>query len=84
MKTLTKTSNGFSRTPGESFDAVREVYGSIQTRLQKRMVERAAEFAREKRSYDLVGDEERVLRHLALALAAIGDRSAVDELGIQY
>jgi ribose 1,5-bisphosphokinase PhnN len=50
MKTFTKTSSGFSGAPSESFDAIREVYASIQTHLRKRMVERTAEFAHEKRS----------------------------------
>ena len=72
-------------TPRESFEAIRAEYASIQSRLDKRMVERALEFARETRPrFDSLGDEEQVLRHLAIALSAAGDRSAVDELEIEY
>jgi len=48
------------------------------------MVAKAAEFARNNKRWDLVGDEQLILRFPALAPAAAGDRSAVDELGIQY
>jgi hypothetical protein len=36
------------------------------------------------KAYGFISDEEEVLKHLALALAAIGDRSAVEELKIAY
>jgi hypothetical protein len=72
------------KTAREAFDAQRSQYASIQKRLSERMVARAAEFARENTKYDLVADEGRVLHYLALALAAAGDRSAVNELGIPY
>ena len=78
MKSFTNRSN-----PSEAFDAIRTELGSIQARLRKRMIERAREFARESR-FDVLGEEEQVLRHLAIALAAAGDRSAVEELEIEY
>ena len=70
-------------TAREAFEAIRAELASIQSRLDNRMVERAREFAGESR-FDVLADEERVLRHLAIALAAAGDRSAVDELEIEY
>ena len=72
------------QTAREAFDAKRTQYASIQKRLRERMVARAAQFAREDRAWDLVGDEDRLLHYLALALAVAGDRSAVNELGIKY
>lgn len=82
MQNSNKTTD---RMPRDLFHAGREKYGSIQNRLQARMVARAAVFARSGgRDYGYIGDEGRVIELLALALAALGDRSAVDELGIQY
>jgi len=68
------------KTPREAFDAVRTHYALIQKRLDERLVANAARFARESGRWDLVGDEERILHYLALALAAAGDRSAAHAL----
>ena len=68
----------------ELYQERRHQYGSFQSRLQNRMVERATEFAAGREGFAFVADERRVLEYLALALAAAGDRSAVDELNIPY
>jgi len=72
------------KTAREAFDANRAQFASIQKRLSERLVAKAAEFAHHDKRWDLVDDEELILRYLALALAAAGDRSVVDELGIKY
>jgi hypothetical protein len=71
-------------TPRESFDAIRAEYESILARLRKQMGLRAAQFTLGVQRFDSLGEEEQVLRYLAIALAAAGDRSAVDELEIEY
>jgi hypothetical protein len=72
------------RTAREAFDEKRIQYASIQKRLSERMVALAADFARADGRWDRVGDQDRILHFLALALAAAGDSSAVQELGIPY
>jgi hypothetical protein len=84
MQTFTNDVSGSNRTLRDTFESRREQYASIQRRLAKRMAERAAEFASGQQGWAFVADERRILEYLALALAAAGDRSAVDELKIPY
>ena len=80
MKKLSPTT-----TAKEAFDAQRIVLASIQKRLDTRLVVYAAEFAETgSRDWSYVETEKETIKSLAIALALLGDRSAVDELGIGY
>jgi len=67
-----------------AFADLRANLAAIRERLDKRLVANAAAFAQDSGNWGRIGDEARIVEHLALALAAAGDRSAVDELGIAY
>lgn len=53
-------------------------------RISTRLAEHQASQATEPKNWGYIGDLGRVNEELAQVLAVLGDRSAVDELGLKY
>lgn len=68
----------------QAYETVRANYAEVQRRIAAIMVRNAAEAARGELSWGRIGTETVAVEELAQVLALLGDRSAVDELGLKY
>ena len=77
MSTTTKTaSTEYSAKAAQAQDFLK--------RIATRLAEHQSSQAAEPRNWGYVGDLGRVNEELAQILAVLGDRSAVDEVGLKY
>ncbi len=71
-------------TATETYRLRAEMANRIMAQIAKILTEHAVEAEANPLNWGYVGDLGRVNEELAQVLAALGDRSAVDELGITY
>ncbi len=73
-----------SKTAQEAFDRNRKDYALLMERLQAKMVEKAAWFAKNNTRWDAVGDERHAVELLAQVLGALGDREAAQLVDVEF
>ena len=78
------TINTQKPTATETYRLRAELAQNLMARIARRLEEHSAQSATEPRDWGYVGDIGHINEELAQVLAALGDRSAVDELGINY
>ncbi len=84
MSSMPRTTKTTKQTAAEAYAARHTECADLLKRIGQRLDAHQAEQTTEPRNWCYVGDLDYIAQQLAYVLAHLGDRSAVDQKGLEY